>query len=220
MKKNDFLERISHSQLLHGMTQKEIKERCRRILYSVPRNGKVLDTVDFHFLMQVFALSPYYELKTQGKKIVGIERRDAGFYGSTCFYLIREDGSYTDISFTKIFRVDGDTDDVLKALRSAVVPSIEAFRMTFRPFTYEGIICNSLADVDIDHYDLKFRELASIWIEQNGGVDSLVKKINPTADNNTHTYFLDEELKSSFRQFHDAHTHLRFLPKVINRSNQ
>ena len=92
--------------------------------------------------------------------------------------------------------------------------------MTFRPFTYEGIICNSLADVDIDHYDLKFRELASIWIEQNGGVDSLVKKINPTADNNTHTYFLDEELKSSFRQFHDAHTHLRFLPKVINRSNQ
>lgn len=157
MKKNDFLERISHSQLLHGMTQKEIKERCRRILYSVPRNGKVLDTVDFHFLMQVFALSPYYELKTQGKKIVGIERRDAGFYGSTCFYLIREDGSYTDISFTKIFRVDGDTDDVLKALRSAVVPSIEAFRMTFTPFTYEGIICNSLSDVDIDHYDLKFR---------------------------------------------------------------
>lgn len=92
-----------------------------------------------------------------------------------CFYLIQEDDSCTDISFTKIFRVDGDTDDVLESFMKVVVPSIEAFRMTFRPFTYEGIICVSLA-VDIDHYDLKFRELASIWIEQNGGVDSLVKK--------------------------------------------
>lgn len=75
-------------------------------------------------------------------------------------------------------------------------------------------------DADVDHYDLKFKEVASIWIELKGGVVELIKKVNSTEDGSTKTYFTDEALNEEFRTFHNSRTHLRFLPKEVNRKNQ
>lgn len=72
----------------------------------------------------------------------------------------------------------------------------------------------------MDHYDLKFRELASIWIELKGGIAELINKVNATEDGSAITCFTDEMLNEDFREFHNAHTHLRFLPKEVNRKNQ
>lgn len=202
------------------MTQKEITDRCKSILAKTPVNGFVKDTEDFNFLLESFALCPYFDMKTQGQRIKAIQKRKTGSYGTCCFYLIREDGSCTDISYTKMFRKDTLTDDVLAALRTAIDPIISEFRRSFKPFDYEGKHIEKVEDADVDHYDLKFRELASIWIEQKGGVAELINKVNATEDGSAITCFTDEMLNEDFREFHNAHTHLRFLPKEINRKNQ
>lgn len=57
-------------------------------------------------------------------------------------------------------------------------------------------------------------------IELKGGIAELIKRVNATDDGSTKTCFTDETLNSEFREFHNAHTHLRFLPKEVNRKNQ
>lgn len=201
------------------MTQKAIIERCRSILNKTSVNGLVSEPEDFNFLMESFALCPYFDMKTQEKKIIAIQKRQSGIYGTCCFYLIREDNTCTDISYSKMFRKDLQTEDVLAALRTAIDPIISKFRRSFKPFEYEGRYINNVEDTDVDHYDLKFRVLASIWIEQKGGVAELFKKVNATDDGSAITCFTDEMLNAEFREFHNAHTHLRFLPKEVNRKN-
>ena len=199
------------------MTQTAIIARCRSILNKTSVNGFVREPDDFNFLMESFALCPYFDMKTQGQRIKAIQKRQSGIYGTCCFYLIREDGTCTDISYRKMFRKDPQTDDVLAALRTAIDPIISEFRQTFKPFDYEGKHIEKVEDADVDHYDLKFRELASIWIESKGGATELIKKVNRTEDGSSITCFIDDGLNEDFRLFHNSHTHLRFLPKEINR---
>ena len=135
------------------MIQKEITERCKSILGKTPIDGYVDDIKDFNFLLESFALYPYFDMKTQGQRIKAIQKRKTGSYGTCCFYLIREDGSCTDISYTKMFRKDPQTDDVLAALRTAIDPIISEFRQTFEPFDYEGKHIEKVEDADVDHYD-------------------------------------------------------------------
>ena len=202
------------------MTQKEIKSRCKQILDITPINGNVLSCEDFNFLIWAFSQSPYYEMKTQGQQIIAIQKRKSGTYNTSCFFLVRADGSSSDISYCKIFRKDADTDDVLAALRTAIDPIISKFRYSFKPFEYQGMMINRVEDVDVDHYNLKFRECASIWIEEKGDVKELIKSVNTTEDGSAKTFFIDEKLNEDFRAFHNSHTHLRFLPKEVNRQNK
>ena len=133
------------------------------------------------------------------------------------FFIYREDGTSTDISFAKMFRKDSKKDDVIKALRQAVDPIISNFRKDFKPGVYGGEWIEDVSQVDVDHYEKTFNELASEWIRNNGGIEVLIKNVNMTAEGSTITYFIDESLNESFRTFHDQNTHLRFLPKSKNR---
>ena len=109
-------------------------------------------------------------------------------------------------------------EDVLNALRTAIDPIISEYRRNFKPFIYEGVYIENVEDADVDHYDLKFRELAAKWIELKGGVSELIKKVNGTEDGNSVTCFADKSLNEEFRIYHNNNTHLRFLPKEVNRS--
>ena len=200
------------------MTQKAIKYRCKSILDKTSINGFIREPDDFNFLMESFAQCPYFDMKTQGQRIKAIQKRQSGIYRTCCFYLIREDGTCTDISYTKMFRVDPNMEDVLNALRTAIDPIISEYRRNFKPFIYEGVYIENVEDADVDHYDLKFRELAAKRIELKGGVSELIKKVNGTEDGNSVTCFADKSLNEEFRIYHNNNTHLRFLPKEVNRS--
>ena len=88
------------------MTQKAIIDRCKSILDKTSINGFVREPDDFNFLMESFALCPYFDMKTQGQRIKAIQKRQSGIYGTCCFYLIRKYGTCTDISYRKMFRKD------------------------------------------------------------------------------------------------------------------
>ena len=208
-----------HKILGRELSESYIKKELRRILNSVSVNSEVQGT-DLDFVLEAFKAARYYEEKTRGQQIVKVVKRKSGSYGTSCFFIYREDGTYTDISFTKMFRKDPQKDDVINALRQAIDPIISKFRKDFTPGLYEGEWLEDVSQADVDHYDKTFNELAWEWIRANGGIEQLIEKVNKTEDDSTLTYFTDEDLNESFRTFHDQNTHLRFLPKSINRSKK
>lgn len=200
-------------------TANSIKEELRKILKRTPLNSEVQGT-DLEFVLKAFSTAPYYEEKVKGLRIIKVVKRESGSYGTHCFFIYREDGTCTDFSYTKMYTNDPDKDDVLNALRQAIDPIISNFRKDFKPDFYEGVWIEDVSQADVDHYDKTFNKLAWEWIRKNGGIEVLIKKVNKTEDESTITYFVDESLNESFRIFHDQNTHLRFLPKSINRSKK
>lgn len=203
------------------MTKEQIKERCRRILNSDQR--VVASVEDFNFLIGVFKEHPYWDKKTKGLKIVRIEIGKAkGSHPTKCFYIVRENGEKTDISYIWCINKDNlKKKDVIQACRTAVDERIRTFKANLKfPLIcpIDGVKLMSLSDVDIDHYDLTFDELVNLWIDKHGGVEVLWKYVNEIKDCDTDTCFTSPELNKDFVDFHDAHTHLRAISKHANRS--
>lgn len=212
-------ERIKYTIQGQDYTADEIKNKLKDILKNTHLNSEVQGT-DLEFVLEAFKTAPYYEEKARGQQIVKVTKRKSGSYGTHCFFIYREDETCTDFSYTKMYINDPDKDDVLKALRQAIDPIISKFRKDFTPGVYEGERLEDVSQADVDHYDRTFNELAWEWIRNNGGIEVLINKVNKTEDGSTITYFIDESLNESFRVFHDQNTHLRFLPKSINRSKK
>lgn len=198
------------------MTQKEIFNECSRILNSIHTNQYVENEADFKFLLDAFSQARYYEYKTQGCKIVRIQKRASGNHGTCCFFIELENGRITDFSYRKMFSKNHALEDVLAAMRSVIDPIISEYRRNFKPLVYDGLEVTKVEDVHVDHYDLTFIELAAQWIENNGGAERLVGYVNKTEDGNTSTHFTNQLLIDDFVSFHNANTHLRFIPKNVN----
>lgn len=212
-------EQIKHTIQGQEFTETKIREKLKEILNSPFENPEVEGT-DLEFVLEAFKTARYYEEKAKGMSIVRVVRKKAERYATLCFYIYREDGTCTDFSYTKMHKNNPDRDDVLNALRQAIDPIISNFRKDFKPDFYEGVWIEDVSQADVDHYNRTFNELAWEWIRNNGGIEILIKKVNKTEDESTITYFVDESLNESFRIFHDQNTHLRFLPKSINRSKK
>ena len=167
-------------------TANSIKEELRKILKRTPLNSEVQGT-DLEFVLKAFSTAPYYEEKVKGLRIIKVVKRESGSYGTHCFFIYREDGTCTDFSYTKMYTNDPDKDDVLNALRQAIDPIISNFRKDFKPDFYEGVWIEDVSQVDVDHYNKTFNELAWEWIRNNGGIEILIKKVNKTEDESTIT---------------------------------
>ena len=121
-------------------------------------------------------------------------------YGTKCFYITREDGTETDISFMSCLdsKKNKKIKDISAACRESIDYIIKGLRenLTF-PLVcpLSGVVIKNIKDVHIDHYDLDFKDVVSLWIDKNGGVDNLHKYVCETKDNETTTYFTDEDIK-------------------------
>ena len=199
------------------LSKHAIKKELKRILNTQSSTPEIHGN-DLEFVLEAFKTARYYQEKTKGQSIVKVTKKKAEKYGTFCFYIYREDGTSTDFSYTKMYNENQEIEDVFTSLRHAIDPIISNFRKGFKPFEHEGEWIRDLSQVDVDHYDNTFNELAWEWIRNNGGIEELIKKVNKTEDGSTITCFIDENLNESFRKFHNNNTHLRFLPKEINRS--
>lgn len=200
-------------------TAAEVKNKLKEILNKTSVNPEVEGT-DLEFVLEAFKTARYYDEKAKGMSIVKVVRKKAERYATLCFYIYREDGTSTDFSYTKMYAENPEKDDVLNALRQAIDSIISNFRKGFTPGVYEGEWLEDVSQADVDHYDKTFNVVAWEWIRDNGGIEVLIKKVNKTEDDSTITCFIDESLNEAFRTFHNQNTHLRFLPKSINRSKK
>lgn len=204
------------------MTKKEKLERCKSILNS--GQNVITSAEEFNFLVEIFKAHPYWELKCKGQGIKLIEIRQDPTYKTKCFYIVRDNDTCTDISYLSCINPENlKKKDVLKACRRA----IEDIKRAFAAKLIFPIICpiehielKSLYDVNIDHYDLDFKELVKIWIDKHGGIENLWQYVCPVKDNSSETFFTSQEIIDDFIDFHNKNTHLRAISKHANLSTR
>lgn len=189
--------------------------RCRKILNDT---SKIVDKPSTDFLIN--NIFPNH-LRWKNKVGVGIDHIEVrpDIYGGKCFYIIRIDGSFTDISYVKSITPEKPIDYVYRACRAAIRPIIKEEREKIKlpfvcPITNE--IIYNIDDIHIDHYDLTFDELFNEWIKDKDINELYKKTLDSSKDNSTITYFYDKEIIKDFVEFHNKHTHLRAVSKKAN----
>jgi hypothetical protein len=200
-------------------TKKSLKETCRLILHSYEK-GHALNQGHEAELLPILMGHPEWDEKSApGIRCIFV---GADGWGSRCFWLSRIDGTYTDISFNAA--IDGKKSkraDVLAAMRHAIRGEIQAFRSGVRfseqlcPFTGEALFPSN---THIDHYDMKFSEVAAAWLDGKDLEAIWAKTNHKSADGDTETRFTDFAIAEDFIRFHNANTHLRAVSAHANLS--
>ena len=200
------------------MNKTEITNKCREILYKYLVWYKI-HWEDVDFILSVFENHREWESK-KWCWISHITTENA-IRWTKCFVLHRKDGSSTDISFVKCITHPRNIETIKRACRNAVQPTINDFRS--KNVIYWVSMChitNEILEKDnthIDHYDMEFDEVYQIW-SKNYTEEYLFSKINKTEDNSYETYFVDDNIKKDFIEFHNQNTHLRPISKKANLS--
>ena len=201
------------------MTKKDQTEYCRIILNKAKLNELLTNHSDIQFLMDLFENHPEWEQK-KGVGVSGIKVIMSP-YKNRCFEIQRVDGTKTDISFTVCISKPSILSYIKKACRNAIRSEIVRFRdqnvkfgISVCPFTNEILTKDNC---HIDHYNLTFNELVTIFIMRKG-TDYLYSEIVASKDNHFDLYFDNEELIREFVFHHDMHTHLRAVSITANLS--
>jgi len=194
------------------MTKKEQKRIAKDML------GKdFLLPEDKQWLLSLFSNHPEWPEK-KGVGVADIQRKRTR-WGNYCFWIIRADGSQTDISYNHcISGKPTKRSEIVKACRSAVEKEIIDFRNTIQFGEDKCCITGEVLtpeNTHIDHYDLTFAEVFAEWVSGKD-IDSLYKLINFTADGDTRTYFVDPAIRLDFLKYHNQNTHLRAVTKHAN----
>ena len=154
----------------------KLEQKCREILHGTPLFEFVNEEWSKFLIEEVFPNHPDWEAKV-GIGIDHLEVRPDKFRGR-CFYIIRRNGSFTDISFKAAIYPPNKKADVKSACRSAIQPMIARIRSAIRvpfkcPITGEDVI--DKRDAHIDHYDLTFNEVFNEWIKGKD-IDALYER--------------------------------------------
>ncbi len=202
---------------MRSFNKEELTKICRFILYNT---DVVVEKKYSKFLIEnVFNRHPNWVHK-RGVGIKHIEVRN-NKYNQKSFYIVRTDGSETDISFVKSITYPNKISRIMRACRTSVLPEILKIRNNIKlpfvcPITGETI--NDKHLIHIDHYDLTFEDLFYKWLDGKN-IDELYEKtLKSKEDNNIEPYFDDDEINKDFLEFHNNHTHLRVVSKTANLS--
>jgi len=196
------------------MTKKEMKQRMSEILKAPAHEctGK-----EYDFALDVLKRHHDWSEKSKRQK-VRIFTKPAT-YGTKCFWLVRQDGTATDISYLQALNgKPSNRQDIAKACRHAVKDVIEIARQKVKlgidrcPYTNEVLTAGNL---HIDHYNLKFAELVSYWIELHGE-DRLLAEIDPGGDGQMEVKFASQSMANKFVKFHNSNTNLRAVSATAN----
>lgn len=202
-------------------TKKSLEEKCKKILNSY-KSGDRLNLFDEEFMISFFMqLAKSYKLK--GQNIVAIYVRKSAHFPNQQFWIKREDGTETDISYLSCINPPKPIDEIKAACRRAVESIIKEYKFkhvypTTSDLSGQPIQCPD--DAEVDHYDMDFVELVRNWVSLNGGEEKVYSKINETEDGSEKTEFTDRALVESFIQYHNSNTHLRLITVEENRKRK
>lgn len=204
-------------------TKTELTKLCRYILY---HTNRFVNKRSEHILVSlVLCNHPEWERK-RGCGIDHLEVRNDN-YGGKCFWIIRLDGTETDISFTTSIRYSNGVDykykldTISRACRNAILPEILNLRNNIKlpficPITGETIYDKHF--IHIDHYDMCFQDLFNLWMKGKDINKLYMCTRSSSTDGDTKTWFDDKDINDDFIKFHNLHTHLRVVSKIANLS--
>ena len=203
-------------------TKKSLAEKCKEILNSY-KDGDRLNMFDEEFMIDFFTqLAKSHKLKE--KKIVEVYvRRSKKYRKNLQFWIKREDGTITDISYINCIWPRKKIDEISDACRRAVEDIVTKYKFKHVYPTISdlsGQIITGPDEAEVDHYEMDFVDLVNNWVCLNGGEEYIYSKINETEDGSEITEFTDSELTDSFIQYHNSHSHLRILTIDENRKRK
>ena len=198
-----------------------MEKKCKKILNSY-KSGDRLNLFDEEFMISFF-MQLAKSKKLKGQNIVAIYVRKSAHFPNQQFWIKREDGTETDISYLSCINPPKPIDEIKAACRRAVESIIKEYKFkhvypTTSDLSGQPIQCPD--DAEVDHYDMDFVELVRNWVSLNGGEEKVHSKINETEDGSEKTEFTDRALVESFIQYHNSNTHLRLITVEENRKRK
>lgn len=205
-------------------TKDALIQRCRTILEATPDGDSVIDESQ-HFLMALFQSHDEWPQKAKGGvRDITTQRTSQG---TRCFVLRKHDGSEIDISFPHAIRLMPSTRSAnlvplaLRNFRNAARNAIQGQIFTFRdqnlpscpscPLTGEPL---SRLNVAVDHIPpATFDQLLFDFCGQHA-LNPLT--INVGSKGGTVAILEDQNLLSTWQDYHACHAKLRLLSKVGN----
>ncbi len=212
----DWIEEVLNAPEVKIYTAKELEDYCKKVLNDI--DGVVPEYVESFLVGDILMNHPHWEQKIEdGYDHIEVRK---GLYGKKCFYIVRSDGTSTDISYRKaIYSYPTEREEIMKACRTVISPIIEMMRNQIQlPFTcpVTGEVITDKSNVHIDHYDLTFKELFDLWMKDKD-VDKVYQTIGESRkDGCVEVHFNDALLAMDFYQFHNEHTHLRAVSANAN----
>lgn len=209
-----------------GLNQKCFEDSKKKRLEYIQKiikkynNYDLLDNTDFLEVIKILRNHPKWE-KKEGEGIASIQVIP-NKWKNKVFLLNRVDGSTTDISFIQAINGKGITlkKRIYNACRNAIEHIILEERKKIDwgnqkcPIT--GKILINDKTTQIDHYDLTFNELFEKWLEGKDISCLEFSLNNDNEDNIVDDFFIHNDLKENFIDFHNKNTHLRAVHYTVS----
>lgn len=204
-------------------TKAAVKKRCQELLN---RYGSGETINEFAFLYDLLGYHP----NAEQKRGVGIKRfftMIAAPYLTKCFGLERTDGTKTDFSFGQCTSPSSQFDNLKEAMRNAIRPSIEAFKLKWFIEHQNELLQVQCPDTKrwlleheahVDHVaPTTFKALCQAFLMQKGIVLYQIEVVCK-GDNVIAHEIADDNLRREWIAFHDVRCVLEVVSKEANLS--
>jgi hypothetical protein len=199
----------------HFSSKKALQEYVQGILRRYPPGTKVIGE-DEMFLRAFFVRHQRYEHK-HGVGMHHIEVRKNRY--DVGFWIIRVDGSETDISYLSCLAPPTHTQKVKAAMRLAVYSQKKAYR---ERHLVPGALCSvtgeplNIGNCHVDHV-VPFEDLVTTFLDREQlTIDEV--EIEPRRDGEVDSILSDKRLESAWQKYHQQNAVLRLVTKHANLS--
>lgn len=206
-------------------TKQELKDYVKGVLYRV-KKGEPLTGINRKVVDTIFRNHPNYEYKTQEQLYEIAARTSSGPNKQYLeFYIIREDGTETDFSYTAA--LSGKTcriTSIKQALRNTVQQQIWDAKVDYFEKNQDSkgyVVCPvtnlkmKYKESHADHYPVKFEAIVANWLSANG-LSSATFAVTDGDDNSICMVVTDKELERSFYEYHKEHAKYRIVLAKVN----
>ena len=196
-------------------TKKAALEVCREILNSY-QPGETVSDGHREILLDLFGYHTEWESKCGcGVQSIQVERN----IFTSGFWIIRVDGSRTDISYIKSLSPPSHESQVRAGFRSAIIQQILDFRAAAfsKSETIQCAVTGDLIQRENSHADhqVTFKQLVDDFMA-NRGLHMEQIEILPTKDGKLLTRLMDEKLVADWAEYHKKHAVLRMVKASVN----
>lgn len=198
----------------HAFPTKTAARDFIRLVISNYKTGQRMGDSDVEFFLALVREHHRHADQKLHKPVVGIEvRSDPTFPRTRQLWLIYDDGTENDVSWTVCLNPKDHVADVKAAARQAIKKQITEQR-DFLLMLYDRCELTgaelSYKNCHVDHYPISFADLLDSWMRENGLRFEDVK-VNPPTPGDVITCMIDPEQLQSWQDYHGRHARFRLL---------
>lgn len=196
--------------LSQKVLKKQIKDVIQRIGYCDSIFTKYPN--DYNFFLNIFKRHPNYPEKFCNLKDIRINYHPV-FKNQLEVLIVREDGSFDDVSVLKKCVSGKNKDNLSIAMRNCIFPQIKEFRES--QLFLQCCICSNYDNIEIDHHEPDFVVLQNNFLKNEKNIPTKFDSDNCHIKKFTKE---DKEFQDKWFLYHKENAKLRVLCSKCNNS--